>query len=93
MGARNWLGIGLSYRPARLHSLAELVPWNRFMGFLKLKNSGSGGPVRQPYFKRFLASMDCYKIPAQLGDYCTNIEYLPTELRRKLCFRFILSCT
>jgi hypothetical protein len=25
------IGIGLSYRPARLHSLAELVPWNRFL--------------------------------------------------------------
>jgi hypothetical protein len=28
VGARNRVGIGLSYRPARLHSLAELVPWN-----------------------------------------------------------------
>ncbi len=26
MGARNRVGIGLSYRPVRLHSLAELVP-------------------------------------------------------------------
>jgi hypothetical protein len=42
MWARNRVGIGLSYRPARLHSLAELVPWNRFLGSLKLKNSGSG---------------------------------------------------
>jgi hypothetical protein len=25
MGARNQVGIGLPYRPARLHSLAELV--------------------------------------------------------------------
>jgi hypothetical protein len=32
MEARNRGGIGLSYRPARLHSLAELVPWNRFLG-------------------------------------------------------------
>jgi hypothetical protein len=28
MGARNRVGIGLSYRPARLHRLAELNPWN-----------------------------------------------------------------
>ena len=28
MGARNRVGIGLSYRPARLHRLAELIPWN-----------------------------------------------------------------
>jgi hypothetical protein len=26
MGARNRVGIGLSYRPAKLQSLAELVP-------------------------------------------------------------------
>ncbi len=36
MGARNRLGKGLSYRPARLCSRAELVPWNRFMGSLKV---------------------------------------------------------
>jgi hypothetical protein len=36
IGARNRVGIGLSYRPARLHSLAELVPWNRFLGSLKV---------------------------------------------------------
>jgi hypothetical protein len=33
--------IWLSYRPARLHSLAELVPWNRFLGSLKFKKLGS----------------------------------------------------
>ncbi len=32
MGTRNRGGIGLSYRPARLHRLAELIPWNRFRG-------------------------------------------------------------
>jgi hypothetical protein len=26
-GARHRVGIGLSYRPARLHRLAELMPW------------------------------------------------------------------
>jgi hypothetical protein len=36
LGARNRLGIGLSYRPARLHGLAELIPWNRFLGSLKV---------------------------------------------------------
>ncbi len=36
IGARNRVGIGLSYQPARLHSLAELVPWNRFLGSLKV---------------------------------------------------------
>jgi hypothetical protein len=36
MGARNRVRIGLSYRPARLHRLAELMPWNRFLASLKL---------------------------------------------------------
>jgi hypothetical protein len=41
MGARTRVGIGLSHRPARLHRLAELVPWNRFLGSIKDKNSDS----------------------------------------------------
>ncbi len=40
MGARNRVEIGLSYRPARLHSLAVLVPWNRFMGSLQVLKFG-----------------------------------------------------
>ncbi len=40
MGALNRVGIGLSYRPARLHSLAELVPWIRFLGSLKVQKLG-----------------------------------------------------
>jgi hypothetical protein len=32
MGARNQVGIGLSYRPARLHRLAESIPWNGLLG-------------------------------------------------------------
>jgi hypothetical protein len=32
MGARNRGGIGLSYRPVRLHRLAEFIPWNQFRG-------------------------------------------------------------
>ncbi len=35
-GARNMVGIGLSYRLARLHRQAESVSWNRFLGFLKV---------------------------------------------------------
>ncbi len=34
MGDRNRVGIGSP--PARLHSLAELVPWHRFLGSLKV---------------------------------------------------------
>ncbi len=36
MGARNRIGIGLSYRPARLHRLVELIPWNRFLGSINV---------------------------------------------------------
>jgi hypothetical protein len=36
MGARNRVGIGLLYQPARLHRLAEMIPWNRFLGSLKV---------------------------------------------------------
>jgi hypothetical protein len=35
-GARNRVGIGLSYRPARLHRLSKSIPWNRFLGSLKV---------------------------------------------------------
>ncbi len=34
--ARNREEIGLSYRPARLHRLAELIPWNRFLGSINV---------------------------------------------------------
>ncbi len=27
---------GMSYRPARLHRLAEPIPWNRFLGSLNV---------------------------------------------------------
>ncbi len=36
MGARNRVGIGLLYRPARLNRLAESIPWNRFLDSLKV---------------------------------------------------------
>ncbi len=39
MGARNRRGIGLSYRPARLHRLAEFIPW--IDSWAPFKNTGS----------------------------------------------------
>jgi hypothetical protein len=39
-GARNRIGTGLSYRPPKLHRLADLIPWNRFLGSLKVKKFG-----------------------------------------------------
>jgi hypothetical protein len=40
MGARNRVGIGLSYRPPRLHRLVELIPWNRLLVSLIVLNFG-----------------------------------------------------
>jgi hypothetical protein len=40
MGARNREGIGLSYRPARLHRLAEFIPWNQIRGPINIKKYG-----------------------------------------------------
>jgi hypothetical protein len=40
MMARNRVGIELSNRPvmqATVHRLAELLPWNRFMGSINVK--------------------------------------------------------
>jgi hypothetical protein len=42
MGARNRVGIGLSYRPARLHRLVELILWNRFLGSINVSKYGLG---------------------------------------------------
>jgi hypothetical protein len=42
MGTRNRVGVGLSYRPARLKRLAKLIPWNRYLDFLKVEKLGSG---------------------------------------------------
>jgi hypothetical protein len=35
-GARNRVGIGLSYPPDRLHRLADVIPWNRFLGSINV---------------------------------------------------------
>ncbi len=45
MGARNRGGIRLSYRPTRLHRLAEFIPWNRFLGSINVNKYGLRLPV------------------------------------------------
>jgi hypothetical protein len=67
IGARNRVGIGMSYRPARLHRVAESIPWNRFLGS---KNTVSGikstvydklGNLRlRHYFKVVKNEKNCY---------------------------------
>jgi hypothetical protein len=39
-GLGNQIGIGLSYRAAHLHRLAESIPLNRFLGSLKVYKFG-----------------------------------------------------
>ncbi len=43
MGARNQVGIGLSYRPTRPDRLAEFIPWNRFLGSMNVLKYGLVG--------------------------------------------------
>jgi hypothetical protein len=40
MGARNQVGTGLSYRPARVHRLSDSIPWNRLLGSLNVYKLG-----------------------------------------------------
>jgi hypothetical protein len=40
MGAWNRVGIGLSYRPARLHRLAEFIRWDRFLSSINILKYG-----------------------------------------------------
>ncbi len=46
MGARNRGGIGLSYRPARLHRLVEFIPWNQFRGPINIEKYGLWSQIR-----------------------------------------------
>jgi hypothetical protein len=61
MGARNRVGIELSYGSARLHSLAELVPWNQFLGFLKVKKCWLR-PSLLLYVSLSLYVSKCYRV-------------------------------
>ncbi len=65
MGARNWFRIGLSYRPARLHRLAGLIPWNRYLGPLKVWKFGLWWAGTITYSHSVPnPHTDCLKIPA-----------------------------
>jgi hypothetical protein len=49
MGARNQVGIGLSYQPARLHKLAKSISWNQFLGSFKNTISGEAFSMYYAY--------------------------------------------
>jgi hypothetical protein len=65
MGTRGRVGIGLSYRPARaeifnFYGAQESIPTNQFRQAVL-----PGGPDYNPIPTRFLAPINCLKIPAQ----------------------------
>ncbi len=75
MGARNRVGIGLSYRPARLHSLAELVPWNLYLGLLKSLKIRAPIHRKQPAYGALLSShphMHIFSAQSDKGTFNTN---------------------
>ncbi len=96
----NLWGLGrLSYRPARLHSLAELVPWNWFLGSLKVYLFVSRHPLcktlcttKATYMYNCTYTMIQYmwyaffKTYSCTWKYCKNVSY--TEL--KLHCRFVI---
>jgi len=77
MGARNGVGIGLSYRPAWLHRLAESIHWNRFLGPLLLWSTGVYFFVNLNYCKnekRFFLR----------PDPCSTLSYSAANEERSL---------
>jgi hypothetical protein len=106
MGARNRVGIGLSYRPARLYRLVDLIPWkvemvhsyfqtfmeprNRFQGMNSASLCSPAGRYDKPIPPRFLALIDSLKIPA------VSLKVLKFGLRKGDLSAFVLrtvTCT
>jgi hypothetical protein len=50
-----------------LHRLSELIPWNRFLGSLKFKNSGSGFPSSFPPQSR--PSLPSLVLPSPISSF------------------------
>jgi hypothetical protein len=71
MGARHRVGIGLLYRPARLHRLAEFIPWNRFRGPIHVQ--------KYQLWNRFISgvkSIPRVMLKSQVGPYrkCCHVQ-------------------
>jgi hypothetical protein len=81
-GTRNRLGIGLSYRSARLHRLEQSIPWNRFLDSLKYKNTNSElieeliGPGvqsgRAPEIHLFILFFEGLYLSTDFSSYCIS---------------------
>jgi hypothetical protein len=77
MGARHRVGIGLLYRPARLHRLAEFIPWNRFRGPIHVQKIPAQSKKRggQEEFQ------------SDRLDFVHNADVLDTLKALLLCFK------
>jgi hypothetical protein len=88
MGARHRLGIGLSYRPARLHRLAELMPWHRFLGSIKVSKYQLWSRIQKcsqcltliPGLVRGGGEQGC-----KMHILCTYMQYAMVLLMEKYC--------
>jgi hypothetical protein len=75
MGCGNRVGTGPSYRPGRLHMLAEFISWNRFMGSIKVVKFGLWlDELRDP---STVARLDCYcKNCPEYRRVCPEVKVL-----------------
>jgi hypothetical protein len=94
MGARNQVGIGLSYRPASLRSLATQFQ-NRFLESIPFAIAGLKIQTQydNPIPTRFIDPIDCLKIPALFLPLSFKIQLLktfPYKQRAKLQNAFFL---
>jgi hypothetical protein len=94
MGTRNRVGIGLSYRPARLHSPGRIGSLESILGLLKsLKIRALAGRYNNPIPTRFLAPIDCFKIPAQELFSCICIVTIFCHCKLRFLFDFVVFVT
>ncbi len=92
----------LSYRPAKLHRLAESIPLNRFLSSINVYKYGLRSPFQgidsvclfslaswygNPIPTRYLASKGCSKIPAQLVGWSLE-RSLNKLFQTKHCLQF-----
>ncbi len=82
MGPRKRVGIGLSPRLVRLQSLVELVPWNRFFGFLKVKKFGLWIRTQETILQTFRLSAQInawYRGPTGLVQHIDIVLQTPSK--------------
>jgi hypothetical protein len=77
MGARNRVGIGLSYRLARLHCLPVMVPWNRFLRTLEVKKFGLRLLSSFLWFKLNRPNYSLISFSPQFTDLFLHVMMLP----------------